>query len=107
MRRQIVVWTAVVLVLTLTATGCGSNQGRAPAGPPSTGQGASAVQNPGDTPAGTIGVKGETAQSKDTSPAERQAIQDQVNATLSDIDKNLKAVGPDSTIDPNTAAGGF
>ncbi|GEM_PF-4138454 len=106
MRRQIVVWTAVLLVLTLTAAGCGSNQGRAPAGPPSTGQ-ASAVQNPGDTPAGTSGAKGETAQSKVTSPAERQAIQDQVNATLSDIDKNLKAVGPDSTIDPNTAAGGF
>lgn len=106
MRRQIVVWT-VLLVLTLTAAGCGSSQGRAPAGPPSTGQGASAVQNPGDKPAGTSGAKGGTAQSKVTSPAERQAIQDQVNATLSDIDKNLQAVGPDSTIDPNAAAGGF
>ncbi len=102
MQRQIAMWMAVLLVLTLTAAGCGSSKGS-----PSAGQGASAVQTAGDKPAGSTEAAGAAVQSKVTSPAERQAIRDQVNTTLSDIDKNLKAVGPDSTIDPNAAARGF
>ena len=102
MKRHAVL-APIMLTGVLVFAGCG--QGKTVQGTPAgaQGSGAAAVQS-GQSGSPEVSA---AASGQATAKAEAQVVDQQVQAQLDGLEKDLQAVGPDTPVDPAQAASGF